>query len=95
MGIENYKSNGWKDKSKFNKKWNKICNPKHEHKGHGQKHKMWKTNAKSNIYHLNLHEDMNKKGTRQGYGARSYIRLVLNRLKVMRGLTSIYTHGGT
>ncbi len=68
---------------------------KHEHKGYGQKHKMWKTNAKLDFYYLNLHEDMNKKRSGQGYGARSYIRLVLNRLKVMRGPTFIYTHGKT
>jgi hypothetical protein len=55
---------------------------------------MWKTNAKSDLYYLNLHEDMNKKRRRQSYGARSYIKLMLNKLKVVRGLTFIYTHGG-
>jgi len=56
---------------------------------------MWKTNAKPDLYYLNLHEDMNIKKKRQSYGVRSYIKLVLNKLKVVRGLTFIYTHGGT
>jgi hypothetical protein len=33
--------------------------------------------------------------TWQGYGARSYLILVLNKLKEMRGPTSIYTPLGT
>jgi hypothetical protein len=39
--------------------------------------------------------NMKMKKTRQGYGARSCLRLVLNRLKEMRALTLIYTHLGT
>jgi hypothetical protein len=34
---------------------------------------------------------MNKKRTRQGYGVRSCLKLVLNKLKGMKGSTSIYT----
>lgn len=37
---------------------------KHEHKGHGQEHKMWKTNAKSDLYYLNLHEKVNNKNNK-------------------------------
>jgi hypothetical protein len=35
------------------------------------------------------------KNTWQGYGARSCLRLMLNRLKQMRGLTFIFTPLGT
>jgi hypothetical protein len=30
------------------------------------------------------HENVNKKGTEKGYGTRSYFKLVLNKLKIMR-----------
>ncbi len=39
--------------------------------------------------------NMNMKRTWQGYGARSCLKLVLNKLKKMGGLTSIYTPLGT
>jgi len=39
--------------------------------------------------------NMNMKRTWQGYGVKSCLRLVLNRLKELRGPTSIYTPLGT
>jgi hypothetical protein len=38
---------------------------------------------------------MNMKTTWQGYGAKLYLKLVLNKLKKMKGLTSIHTPLGT
>ncbi len=51
---------------------------------------MCKTNVKVYIYYVNIckHEHEN---TRQGYGARSCLRLLLNTPKEMRGPTLIYT----
>jgi hypothetical protein len=53
-----------------------------------QKHEMCKTNVKTNIYYV---INMNMKITWQGYGAKSCLRLMLNILKEMKGLISIYT----
>jgi len=39
--------------------------------------------------------NMNMKITSEGYGVRSYLKLVLNKLKEMRDPTSIYTPLGT
>jgi Mor family transcriptional regulator len=56
---------------------------------------MCKTSVKTNIYYVNIckHEFMKK--TWQNYGARSCLRLVLNKLKEMKGPTFIYTPLGT
>ncbi len=53
---------------------------------------MWKTNMKTNFYYANIckHEK-----TWQEYGARLWLRLMLNRLKEMKGLVPIYTPLGT
>jgi hypothetical protein len=39
--------------------------------------------------------DMNMKIIWQGYGANSFLRLVLNKLKEMKGFIPIYTPFGT
>jgi hypothetical protein len=49
---------------------------------------------KMNIYYAK-YPNMNMKITWQGYGARSCLRLVLNKLNEMRGPISIYTPLGT
>ncbi len=41
------------------------------------------------------HENVNTKGTKQDYGIRSYLKLVLNRLHIMGDPTFIYTPLGT
>jgi hypothetical protein len=54
----------------------------------------WDENMKS-IFIMQTYANMNIKKTWQGYGARSCLRLMLNRLKEMRVLISIYTPLGT
>jgi hypothetical protein len=51
---------------------------------------MCKTNVKMDIYYANICKHEHEK-TWQGYGAISCLKLMLNKLKEMRGLTSIYT----
>jgi hypothetical protein len=48
-----------------------------------------------NIYYDNIYANMNMKRTWQGYGAKLCLRLMLNKLKEMRGPTPIYTPLGT
>jgi hypothetical protein len=55
-----------------------------------QKHEMCKQKCKK-IVILIKYEFVNTKGTKQGYGTRSYLKLLLNKLKIIRGPTSIYT----
>lgn len=47
------------------------------------------------IFIVTKHEKANKKGINQGCGTRSYLRLMLNRLKKMGDFTFIYTPLGT
>jgi len=54
---------------------------------------MCKTNMKMDI--MLTYANMNMKTTWQGYGVRSCLRLLLNRLKEMKSLTPIYTPLGT
>jgi hypothetical protein len=49
---------------------------------------MCKTNMETDLYYVNICKHEKKW---QGYGARLCIRLVLNRLKKMKGHASIYT----
>jgi hypothetical protein len=51
---------------------------------------MWKW-----IFTMLTYVNMNMKRTWQGYGVRLYLKLMLNRLKEMKGPTSIYTPLGT
>jgi hypothetical protein len=51
---------------------------------------MWKQ-----IFIMLTYVNMNMKRTWQGYGARSCLKLMLNRLKEMKGLTFIYIPLGT
>jgi len=51
---------------------------------------MWKQ-----IFIMLTHANMNMKLTWQGYGARSCLKLVLNKLKEMKGPTPIYSPLGT
>ncbi len=51
---------------------------------------MCKTNMETNFIKL-TYANMNMKRTWQGYGVRLCLRLMLNRLKEMKGPTSIYT----
>jgi hypothetical protein len=44
---------------------------------------------------LVTYETMNMKRSEQGYDARSYFKLVLNKLKVMGGFTFVYIPLGT
>jgi len=44
---------------------------------------------------LITYETMNMKWNEQGYGARSYFKLMLNKLKVMGGFTFVYIPLGT
>jgi hypothetical protein len=53
---------------------------------------MCNKNMKMNIYYTLL---MKMKITGQGYGAKLCLKLVLNKLKEMKGATSIYTTLGT
>jgi hypothetical protein len=59
-----------------------------------QKHKMCKTNVKTNFIML-TYINMNMKKTWEGYGARLCLRFVLNKLKEMMGFIFIYAHLGT
>jgi hypothetical protein len=47
------------------------------------------------IFIVIKHEKANTKGINQGCGTRSYLRLMLNKLKEMGGFTFIYTPLGT
>jgi len=51
---------------------------------------MCKQNCRK-IFFVIKHEKVNTKGISQGCGTRSYIRLMLNKLKEMGGFTFIYT----
>jgi hypothetical protein len=55
---------------------------------------MCKTNMKTNFYYVNIRKHEHEK-TWQGYGVRLCLRLMLNKLKEMRGPISIYTPLGT
>jgi hypothetical protein len=55
---------------------------------------MCKTEKYFFYYYNEIRQHIHKK-TKQGYGVRSYFRLMLNKLKVMGGPTSIYTPLGT
>ncbi len=44
---------------------------------------------------MTKYENVNIKGIEHGYGIRLYFKLVLNKLKVTRGLTFICTPFGT
>jgi hypothetical protein len=44
------------------------------------------------IFSMLTYANMNMKRTRQGYGARSCLRLMLNILKEMKGPIPIYNH---
>jgi len=55
---------------------------------------MCKTNMEMDFIML-IYANMNMKRTWQGYGARSCLKLMLNKLKEMRGPTFIYTPLGT
>jgi hypothetical protein len=59
-----------------------------------QEHEMCKTNVKMNFHYANIckHEH---KITWQNYGARSCLRLVLNRSKEIKGPTFVYIFFGT
>ncbi len=63
---------------------------KQKHKNKKQKDEMCKINVKTNLYFANIckHEH---EITWQSYGARSCLRLMLNKLKKMKGFTPIYT----
>jgi hypothetical protein len=51
---------------------------------------MWKQ-----FFIMLIYTNMNIKRTWQGYGARSWLKLMLNKLKEMKGPTFISTHLGT
>jgi hypothetical protein len=51
---------------------------------------MWKKTMKTYMYYV-TYANINMEKTWQGYDARSCLRLVLNKLKEMKGLISIYT----
>jgi hypothetical protein len=55
---------------------------------------MCKTIVKTNIYYANIYKHEYGKNMRS-YGVRLCLRLVLNILKEMKGLTFIYTRLGT
>jgi len=55
---------------------------------------MCNTNVEMDIYYVN-YVNMNMKRTWQGYGVRSSLRLMLNKLKEMIGPIFIYTLLGT
>jgi len=55
---------------------------------------MCKTYVKTNLYYANIYKHEHEKKW-QGYGARSCLRLMLNKLKEMGGLIPIYTPLGT
>jgi len=54
---------------------------------------MCKTNVETNFYYANICKHEHKKNMikKQGYGARLCLKLVLNKLKEMRGHTLMYT----
>jgi hypothetical protein len=54
---------------------------------------MCKDNVKMDLYYDNICKYEHEK--KKNYGARSCLRLVLNRLKEMKGFTFIYIHLGT
>jgi hypothetical protein len=60
-----------------------------------QGHEMCKTSVKINFYYVNTYKHKHEKKMTWGYGVRSCIISVLNKLKEMRGLTSIYMPLGT
>jgi hypothetical protein len=51
---------------------------------------MCKTNVKMDLYYANIYKYEHEK-TWQGYSVRFCLRLVLNKLKEMKGPTSIFT----
>jgi hypothetical protein len=59
-----------------------------------QEHEICKTNMKVDFYYVNLCKHEHEKNLK-GYGAKSCLRLMLNNLKEMKGLTPIYTPLGT
>jgi hypothetical protein len=68
---------------------------KQKTKNSKQEHEMWKRSMKTNFYYVNTYKHKHEENMTWGYGVRSCLILVLNRLKEMRGLTSIYTPLGT
>ncbi len=52
---------------------------------------MCKTNVKMDLYYANICKHEFMKITQQGYGVKSCLRLMLNKLKELRGPISIYT----
>ncbi len=59
-----------------------------------QEHKMCKTNVKVDMYYANLCKHDHEKNLK-GYGAKLCLRLMLNKLKKMKGPNPIYTLLGT
>ncbi len=66
--------------------WFKNKNIKNKNKNMRCAKQTWKW-----IFLLLTHINMNMEKTRQGYGAKSCLKLILKKFKEMRGLTFIYT----
>jgi hypothetical protein len=64
--------------------------PKQEHKNENKNTRCAKQTWKL-IFIVLMYANLNMKRTWQGYYARSCLRLMLNRLNEIRGLTPIYT----
>jgi hypothetical protein len=66
--------------------WLKIKNTITKNKSMKYARQTWKR-----IFIMLTHANMNMKRTWQGYGVRSCLRLVLNKLNIMENSTFIYT----
>lgn len=67
-------------------------NPKHKTKEPRKEYKMCKTKVQTNFYCDKI-KNVNMKRTKRGYGVKSYLRLVLNILKVMGFYFYLYPFG--
>jgi hypothetical protein len=56
---------------------------------------MCKINIKIDVYYANIYKHEHERKTWQSYGARSWLKLLLNILKEMKGHTFIYAPLGT
>jgi hypothetical protein len=78
-----------------NKEQDKIAWFKNKNIKTKNKNMRWARQTWKWIFIILTYVNMNKKRTWRGYGARLCLRLMLNRLKEMKGLISIYTPLGT
>ncbi len=81
MGMKTTKTKDERIGLNFNSK-HKTKGPRQEHKGQNEKHKVCNTKVQINIYYNGVNKHKHKK-TEEGYKIKSYLKLVLKKLKVM------------